>query len=159
MLESGYIVLSLITAVMLITGYQKAMQQRSVTKQIIIRNTGLAALLLSLWFMYTYFVSKTGILLDFSFPPKFPLLLVVPAFIIVGVVAYQLNKSALLEIIPLSWMTFYQSFRVVIELLFIGAVTAGVLHPEVTMEGYNYDMLFGFSRYTWSKSSTTTVQK
>ena len=47
--------------------------------------------------------------------------------------------------IPEEWLTYIQSFRILVETLFVYSVSAGVLHPIVTIEGYNFDMVFGAS--------------
>ncbi len=47
--------------------------------------------------------------------------------------------------IPENWLTYIQSFRILVEILFVYSVSANVLHPIVTIEGYNFDMIFGAS--------------
>jgi uncharacterized membrane protein len=98
-----------------------------------------------LWWTYTGLLAYTGILQDYSLPPKFPLLLILPAFLFTGIVLYRNRQSPVLHAIPASWPIYFQSFRVGVESLFVASFAAGLLHKEVTIEGYNYDMLVGLS--------------
>ena len=47
--------------------------------------------------------------------------------------------------IPNRQITLFQSFRIVVELLFVWSCSEGTLHKNATIEGYNFDMIFGFS--------------
>lgn len=47
--------------------------------------------------------------------------------------------------IPKHWLVFYQSFRILIETIFVYSVAAGILNYHVTIEGYNFDMVFAYT--------------
>ncbi|MFZ1785372.1 MAG: hypothetical protein WAU23_09205 [Ferruginibacter sp.] len=94
------------------------------------------------WQVYIYMLARTGVTQDLSFPPKFALLLIIPAFIFTGIFIVKNRKNAWIHNIPPHWLIYYQTFRVGIETLFVFTVAAGMLHPNVTIEGYNYDMVF-----------------
>ncbi|NNF01319.1 MAG: hypothetical protein HKN22_01405 [Bacteroidia bacterium] len=100
---------------------------------------------LLLWHLYIFFLDQIGILRSYTLPPRFPLLTVAPLFIFTGIFIYKQRNKMWIKVIPAHWLIFYQSFRIVIESLFVFSVAAGVLHKNVTIEGYNYDMLFGCS--------------
>lgn len=143
MIALGYTLLTLLMFTIILIGYGSALKKANVGKRgrkVTIVGIGMIA-----WMGYTYLLAKSGFLQDFSLPPRFPLLLVLPAFIFIAVVFYTHHKSTVLEAIPPSWLVYYQTFRIAIELLFLASVGAGLLHPEVTFEGYNYDLLFGIS--------------
>lgn len=97
------------------------------------------------WHIFVYGIASTGILKDLSFPPKFALLLIMPLFIFTGIFLYKQRHSNWLMVIPPHWLVFYQSPRIIIESLFVASVADGILHKNVTLEGYNYDMFFGIS--------------
>lgn len=97
------------------------------------------------WHIFVFGIELTGILKDLSFPPKFALFLIIPLFIFTGVFLYQNRNAEWLLTIPPHWLVFYQSFRILVESLFVMSVAQGVLHKNVTVEGYNYDMFFGMS--------------
>lgn len=67
------------------------------------------------WVIYLYLISDSGFLFDKSMPPKFPIFIFLPAFIIIGILLYFLRNSKILESIPGSWLIYYQSFRVVMK--------------------------------------------
>ncbi len=45
----------------------------------------------------------------------------------------------------MKWLILIQGFRIFVEILFVMSVSEGLLHAEVTIEGYNYDMIFGIT--------------
>ncbi|MBL4670366.1 MAG: hypothetical protein JKY30_14040 [Flavobacteriales bacterium] len=100
---------------------------------------------LILWQLYQLAIGTSGFLTDFSLPPRFLFCLVLPAFLFTGVFLTKNRKKDWIMAIPESWLTYIQSFRILVEILFIFSVSAGVLHPTVTIEGYNFDMIFGAS--------------
>lgn len=99
---------------------------------------------LLLWQAYVFAISITGFLQDFSLPPRFPIFLVMPAFLFTGIFIYRNRNAKWITVIPQSWLVYIQSFRIIVETLFVWTVAEGLLHPEVTIEGYNYDMIIGF---------------
>jgi hypothetical protein len=144
MLEFGYIGLTVIMIIVIILGYNKT-AKKSISESKTKSNTIKIAIGLFLWILYASIIAKTGFLQDYSLPPRFPILLIFPAFAFTGFFLYKQRNSNIIKNIPTSWLVYYQSFRIVIESLFVASVTAGLLHLEVTFEGYNYDILFGVS--------------
>ncbi len=100
---------------------------------------------LILWQLYQLAIGASGFLTDFSFPPRFLLLLVIPAFLFTGIFLTRNRKKDWIMAIPEEWLTYIQSFRILVEILFVYSVSEGILHPLVTIEGYNFDMVFGAS--------------
>tara|TARA_B100000809_G_scaffold58771_1_gene55254 strand:+ start:1252 stop:1902 length:651 start_codon:yes stop_codon:yes gene_type:complete len=111
------------------------------------RNKKLVLLIggLILWSLYQLAIGASGFLTDFSLPPRFLFCLVLPAFLFTGIFLSKNRKKAWIMAIPESWLTYIQSFRILVETLFVYSVSARVLHPIVTIEGYNFDMVFGAS--------------
>ncbi len=145
MLQLGYIGLSLATVLILyfIGNYSilksvDDIQQQKKKRMILI--TGLL-----LWQIYLFLLGQSGILVDFSFPPRFVLLMILPAFIFIGTFLRRNKKAKWIQVIPPSWLVGYQAFRIIIETLFVYSVVAGLLHQNVTIEGYNFDMVFAFT--------------
>jgi len=98
-----------------------------------------------LWHLYAFGMASTGFLMTYDLPPRFAVFLIIPAFIFIGIFCFKVRKSAWLQNIPTSWLIFYQSFRIIIESLFVFSIAEGIVHKNITIEGYNYDMIFGFS--------------
>lgn len=97
------------------------------------------------WHVYIISLSLTGYIENLNFPPRFFLLTIFPAFVLIGFLSTKIKNSPWLINIPPHWLIFYQSFRIVIEVIFVFTVGEGILHRNVTMEGYNYDIVYAFT--------------
>ena len=97
------------------------------------------------WHIYVYAISQTGILTNFSFPPGFARLLVFP-LLLFTIIFLTLNRNrAWISNIPGHWLIYVQTFRVAVEVLFVMSISRGILHKEMTIEGYNFDMIIGLT--------------
>lgn len=143
-LKLGYLALSLIMTLLLI-GIAKNALYKTFNKQMARKKLLLVVLGLLAWHLYILLMGTSGFLNNFEFPPRFALFLILPAFLFTGIFAYLNRNNAWLQNVPPSWLVYYQSFRILIETLFVFTVAAGILHKNVTIEGYNYDMVFGYS--------------
>ena len=144
-LKIAYIVLTLmmITVLVLIGRYtiKKTVEHNTAAnKKFLILVIALLA-----WQVYVFWIANSGILLNFEFPPRFALLLIIPLFIFTGIFIYLSRNKKWIVTIPPHWLIFYQSFRILVESIFVASVTAGILNKEVTIEGYNYDMIFAYT--------------
>ena len=138
-LKLGYIGLSIIMTLLLV-----GIDWKATTKSKTPPPIRLLYVLLG-WHAYVYLLSLTGFIENLDFPPRFALLTIVPAFIFIGWFAKRVKKSPWLTAIPPHWLIFFQSYRIGIETLFVLTVGVGLLHPNVTIEGYNYDMIYAFT--------------
>ncbi len=146
MLELGFIGLSIIVIILLVLGYRHILNNSGVEAAIADRKWKIALFAFIAWILYSFGLSLTGILENYELPPRFPIFLIIPAFVILLSFLYRhRNNDAFLEAIPPSWLIYFQSFRIGVESLFIAAVAVGYLHPEVTLEGYNFDMFVGLT--------------
>ena len=100
---------------------------------------------LIVWLAYNYFMGSSGVLRTFELPPRFVLFIIFPAFLFTGIFIYQNRNNKWVQNLNPKNLTYLQSFRILVETLFVYAVAANVLHENVTIEGYNFDMIFGFS--------------
>ncbi|WP_436516841.1 hypothetical protein [Ekhidna sp. To15] len=98
-----------------------------------------------LWQIYLALIGSTDFILSYSFPPRFALTMIVPAFIFTGVFVFRNRKNEWLLNIPTRHIFFFQSFRVLVESLFVASVATGILHKEASIEGYNYDMIYALT--------------
>ncbi|MEQ9187181.1 MAG: hypothetical protein RLP15_05550 [Cryomorphaceae bacterium] len=139
--------LSLTWAVILLLWYggSKAFNATTTDQATAARKRTLLIAGLVLWQAYVYLVTFSGVLNNFEFPPRFFLLLILPLFVFTGIFAYRHRNAAWLRSIPAHWLIFFQSFRILVEFLFVASVAQGILNPEVSIEGYNYDMVFAFT--------------
>lgn len=95
--------------------------------------------------LYIFLVASTGFIQDFSFPPRFALTMIIPAFLFTGIFVYKNRNAEWLVNIAPSKLFFFQSFRILVELIFIFSVAEGFLHKEASIEGYNFDMLYAIT--------------
>ena len=100
---------------------------------------------LMLWQFFIFLVSKSGYTLTLSFPPRFAILFIIPSFLFTGIFLYSNRNKNWIKTLPIQKITLFQSFRIAVESLFLWSVADGILHKNVTLEGYNYDMIFAIS--------------
>ncbi|MEQ8325311.1 MAG: hypothetical protein RH916_11600 [Vicingaceae bacterium] len=93
------------------------------------------------WQLIIYFISSTGILKSYDFPPRIALAFILPSFLFTGVFLSLNRNSHWINSIPEHWTIYFQSFRIVVETLFVFTVSQGLLNRQVTIEGYNFDMI------------------
>lgn len=97
------------------------------------------------WLAYLSLLDYSDILKNFDLPPRIPLLVVIPAIILIVVIAKRKPMVVLLEAIPLHWAVFLQSFRIFVELLIYATFLEGIFPQRATFQGLNYDIVVGIS--------------
>jgi hypothetical protein len=103
------------------------------------------AILVTVWIAYVAGISYSGILADFSLPPRVPLLIVVPAVMACFIFTGARRFKEVLRQTPLHMPIYFQSFRIVVEFLIFGAFLEGVFPERATFLGLNFDVLAGIS--------------
>jgi hypothetical protein len=98
-----------------------------------------------IWQLYIFTIASTGTLENFDFPPRFVVFLIIPAFLFTGIFIYKNRNYNWIQHIPKQWLVYYQTFRIAVETLLALTATAGILHSNVTIHGFNYDMVFAFT--------------
>lgn len=100
---------------------------------------------LAIWIFYLSLLNQTGILRDFELPPKVPVLVILPAILlIIWLVNSNFMKEALLSTAPHVPIAL-QSFRIFVELLIYATYLKGIFPQKATFEGMNFDILVGIS--------------
>lgn len=97
------------------------------------------------WQLFIFIISESGFTVNLNFPPRFALVFILPAFLFTAIFIFKNRASNWLKRISIKELTIFQSFRIAVESLFVWSVAAGVLHENVTIDGYNFDMVFAFS--------------
>ena len=144
-MEIGYIALSvLMNSILFLFGLYAI--NKTVENQSKKRNKILLLLsALIIWQIYLLIVGRSGMLQDYSFPPRVVLFLILPAFLVIAVFLYTNKNKPWIHAIPKQWLIFYQTFRIGIETLFVVSVAKGVLPAIVTIKGYNVDLIFAIT--------------
>lgn len=145
MLEFSYIGLSVLMVLIIVFGYRntliKVIQDKKVRRQ---RMIILIGFLIS-WFSYLTVLSTQELLFDLTLPPKIPILIFIP-LIITTVIFYYFNKNDLvLKAIPKTYPIYYQTFRILVELLLLFTFYKNIIPETATFEGWNFDILMGIS--------------
>jgi hypothetical protein len=103
------------------------------------------AVFLALWLIYLSVISYTEVLNDFSLPPKIPLLVVMPIFVVLIISLFKKVTTDFVSVTAVSWLIYIQGFRIIVELIIWGAYQIDLMPLVTTFEGNNYDVLVGIS--------------
>lgn len=144
-LKLGYITLSVLVFVLLILIGNYAINKSTDDEKLKSKRKRTLLISMLLWQVYVFLIGSSGFLANFSLPPRMPLLLILPLFLFTGIFLYQSRNKKWITSIPPLWLTAYQSFRIIVETLFVLSIPIGVLHKNVTIQGYNYDMIVGLT--------------
>lgn len=101
--------------------------------------------IVAVWTAYTCLLSATGILQNFTMPPRIPLFLIVPALVFMIFFFTSRAFRPLIAGFPAAFAVYYQSFRIFVELLIFCTFARGIFPVEPTFEGYNFDIVMGLS--------------
>lgn len=99
--------------------------------------------LLGGWMLLLGVLASRGVFADFSkLPPRPGIAMLLPLPVVLWVVFSGSGKE-LLRNIPPQWILYFQSFRIVVELMLWASVLNGLLPVQVSFEGRNFDILSG----------------
>lgn len=98
-----------------------------------------------LWQLVVGLVADTGFYYDLTLPPKLVIAGIIPTFVLLGAFFLSKSSTTLQESIPKHIPIFFQSFRIIVELLILKIYLDGFGPIEATFQGYNYEFYFGFS--------------
>ncbi len=145
MLKAGFILLAVLLAAVLYIGAGivtgKAFTRVSEEKQFKTK----AVVVILVWLIYISVLSVKGIFAIATFPPRIPLLLVLPPFLFFAYLFTNRSFKKIIQNTPASWPVYFQSFRIIVELLLLGLATQNMLPKMATFEGYNYDIVIGIT--------------
>jgi hypothetical protein len=143
--QLGLYALLAVIMILLLAGYHSALTRAAFStadRSKMLRMFGIG---LTVWILYLILLSETGVLTVMSLPPRLPLLAVLPA---IGIGIYLLTRPKfrfVREHLPQSFPVYFQSFRIVVELLLFGLFSQGIIPKEATFEGYNYEVAVGIT--------------
>lgn len=100
-------------------------------------------LIICFWLILILSVGHTGLLAKFDkFPPPFmfffPSMLLFSFFL-----AYSKFGTAVVQRVTLANLVFFQSFRILAEIILFLALKEGMAPVQMTFEGYNFDIITG----------------
>lgn len=141
-LKIAYIGLTLLTILFLVIIGNKAINDSSINSK---KDKTLLILALFVWQIFIFRLSSTDFLKSYDFPPRFAIAFIIPSFIFTGIFLYRSRNKNWIKSIPEQWIIYFQSFRILVEILFVFSVVQGIFNYQVTIEGYNFDMIFAFT--------------
>ncbi len=145
MLQAGHYILLIVILTIIGWGFNKAAvnaQDNDDRRKKVLRGY---TTFIGIWVLYVSVLAGTGFLADFSLPPKVVLFVILPAFGIIGWFFTAKRFKELIVAFPIALTVYYQSFRVVVEILIWGIAKDGVGPDLVTFEGRNFDILAGLT--------------
>jgi hypothetical protein len=141
MLEAGYYLLLIACILIIGAGFDRAIKKSGLNNKFLVGYY----LFFAGWIGYISILSFSGTLTLDVRPPRLPLLIILPAFAIIAWFFISNRFKSIIEAFPLQLTVYYQSFRIVVELLIFGAYIKGLGPVHVSFEGYNFDILAGIT--------------
>ncbi|MES2380641.1 MAG: hypothetical protein V4538_06355 [Bacteroidota bacterium] len=145
MIQTGYLLLTLGMAGIVIYAYYQLLIKSGKQQRFAANKTIIVLGVFLLFLLYNAVLGKTNFVANLSLPPRLFVFVILPSFLLIFFIIKRAYHSNLLPLLSPQKLTVIQSYRLAIELLFIGSVNAGLLNKEVTFEGYNFDLLFSIS--------------
>jgi hypothetical protein len=142
-IQIGFIALTLLCLLLIFLGFRFAARRAfgdTGKKQAFLLKL---FLVLAGWTAAASALSFTPFLKDFSStPPRFPVLIIPPAVLLILLARNQSFLKVLSEI-PHQWILWFQAFRIPVEFLLWGMFLVQVFPEHLTFEGRNFDIFAG----------------
>lgn len=145
MTEIVYILTSILMSTLIVVGFYISRKKHLNEKRKSLSQTVKIAFSIVCMFIYLFILSNNNVLVDYGMPPRFPIFLVVPFFTFCILFFIRNRQNGYIQSIPLHWTIFYQSFRIIAELLLLSTFLKGIIPVEATFEGFNFDIAIGIS--------------
>ena len=100
---------------------------------------------IAFWLIYLSVLSYTEFLIDFTFPPRMPLLVVMPLMVLIILILFRKATTDFVTTTSVSWLIYIQSFRIIVEIIIWGAYNQGIIPIQTTFEGSNVDVIIGLT--------------
>jgi hypothetical protein len=98
---------------------------------------------LVIWVSYNQSLIHFGLILSTDMPPRIPILVFLPLFLIMAFSRNTVGIKAIIAHMPMALPIAIQAFRVIVELLIFESYKNGILPERVTFSGYNFDIIIG----------------
>jgi hypothetical protein len=107
------------------------------------RSVALTAALTTLWLAGTWIVAASGVLRQWQRVPPPMMFLVIAIVAIAAAIAFSGFGGALATRVPLAVLVGVQGFRLPLEIAMHALVARGVMPPQMSYGGLNYDIVSG----------------
>jgi hypothetical protein len=102
-------------------------------------------LALFFWLSFLKIISGMNFFHDFTAMPPRLIIAPLPCLIAIIILASSKKFAEFLRKIPLHWLIYLQSFRILMEIILYMLAKNGVIHERLTFAGRNFDILAGIS--------------
>ena len=110
-------------------------------------------ILLQTSFVFLFWLLLTGVLSSLGMlemneqkpivPPPLLVLVNIPLVILLLLVSFNNTLKQILKATPFAWLVYFQSFRIIVEILIWLVFIQNLLPIQMTFEGNNFDILVG----------------
>lgn len=142
-LNASFIILTLIVAAGIIWHVYLAGRGLQEARRRTYLFTAVAAVGISVWMALTWFIASTGALAQFDQRPAPLLWLIVAVLVLSGTLAFTRYGTRFVAGLPMWMLVAGQAFRLPLELLMHVAAAEGVMPPQMSYTGWNFDIVTG----------------
>lgn len=129
----------------LIFGFRYSLSKQKEVPDILRAKVLVFRMSLGAWIVLVSFLAVQGFFMDFlSLPPKI-MFAIVPALGLTLYLGFSKRVDPVLKIVPAAWIIGLQSFRILVEIVLWQLALRGLLPPEMSFEGRNFDILVGLT--------------
>jgi hypothetical protein len=107
--------------------------------------TGASAIAVAAWMTLTWQVAATGVIANFDRRPPPLVLLLLTVLLVSAVIAFTRYGTRFVHGLPLWILIAGQAFRFPLELLMHRAADEGVMPPQMSYTGWNFDIVTGLT--------------
>lgn len=97
------------------------------------------------WLAFIGVLAHLDFFQNFQVLPPRILIAILPPVILTFILLFSKNFNNILLHTPLSWLVYFQSFRIVVEIILWLGLKAGFVPFQMTFEGWNYDIIVGLT--------------
>jgi len=141
MLELSYLGIYVSLQILILIYLHKVINQYADKRTVVFTYIGINLV----WLGYLYLLSSSGFVNNRDLPPRFPLFVFVPVFILIAMLLKWIYDRGLHTLVPKSWSVYYQTFRVVMEQAILFTAMQELIPIEATYKGYNYEFYFALT--------------
>ncbi len=136
-LQTIFVLLTFILLAVTVLAVRKISEERKIAMKTFI--------IIFFWLSFLKIISGMNFMHNYSSMP--PRLMIAPlgCFIAIIVLAASKKFSGFLKNVPMHWLIYIQSFRIVMEVVLYQLAQHGIIHERMTFAGSNFDILTGIT--------------
>lgn len=146
LIKVAYFIVSALCLVLIVRGLRFGLDQCSLSAEKKKNFLQHFYVIVGIWIALISLLAISGFLNDFDrFPPRITITLIPPMILMLIFTIRSQSLKAILTAIPVQWLLYLQSFRVIVELMLWYQYELGVTPVQMTFEGRNLDIIAGIT--------------